>query len=78
MTQIVIVDDNDIVIGLKDRSEIKSLDIYRVSALWVVNNEGDVLLAQRAFNKKNNPGKWGPAVRDFGKRTFQKSRKVSR
>lgn len=62
MTKIVIVNDKDEVVGVKERSEITSSDIYRVSALWVVNSKGDILLAQRSFNKRNNPGKWGPAV----------------
>jgi isopentenyl-diphosphate Delta-isomerase len=61
---IVIVDEDDNVIGIKDRSlvGVGSPDIYRVSALWVTNSRGDVLLVQRAFTKHNNPGKWGPAV----------------
>ena len=41
---------------------IYQLDIYRVSALWIQNSNGDILLAQRKFSKKNDPGKWGPAV----------------
>ncbi|NTW75935.1 MAG: NUDIX domain-containing protein [Candidatus Moranbacteria bacterium] len=61
---ILIVDENDNVIGIKDRSLVRvgSPYIYRVSALWVANSRGDVLLAQRAFTKRNDPGKWGPAV----------------
>ena len=41
---------------------MESLDIYRVSALWIENSKGDILLAQRKFTKKHDPGKWGPAV----------------
>ena len=37
-------------------------DIYRVSSLWLTNNKGEMLIAQRALNKKNDPGTWGPAV----------------
>ena len=30
--------------------------------MWVLNGEGAVLLAQRKWNKKNDPGKWGPGA----------------
>lgn len=61
--KIVIVDKDDNVIGAKYRDElIDEKDIYRVSALWVTNSKGEILLAQRRFSKKNDPGKWGPAV----------------
>jgi isopentenyldiphosphate isomerase len=59
---IIIVDDQDKVIGHKERGDITADDIYRVTALWVTDSEGDILLAQRAFTKKHDPGKWGPAV----------------
>ncbi|NTW90016.1 MAG: NUDIX domain-containing protein [Candidatus Moranbacteria bacterium] len=61
---ILIVDENDNIIGIKDRGlvGVGSPDIYRVSALWVTNGRGDALLVQRAFTKRNDPGKWGPAV----------------
>lgn len=60
--KIIIVNENDKVIGLKERGTLNPEDIYRVSALWIENSKGDILLAQRSFNKKNDPGKWGPAV----------------
>ncbi|MEI7620951.1 MAG: NUDIX domain-containing protein [Candidatus Moraniibacteriota bacterium] len=60
--QSIIVNEKDEIIGYKDRSEIVSSDIYRVTALWLENNLGEALLVQRAFTKKNSPGKWGPAV----------------
>jgi len=56
------VDKKDKIIGYKDRSKILHKDIYRVSAVWITNARGEILLAQRAFNKKHDPGKWGPAV----------------
>lgn len=61
-TKIIVVDENDNIIGYKDRELITQSDIYRVSALWITNGKGDILLAQRAFTKSHNPGKWGPAV----------------
>ena len=61
--KIVIVDKDDNVIGVKERlSLVDSEDIYRVSALWLTNSKGEILLAQRSFDKNNDPGKWGPAV----------------
>ena len=63
MEKIVIVDEDDNEIGAKERGTLDDdVDIYRVSALWIVNSDGDVLLAQRGFSKRQHPGKWGPAV----------------
>ncbi len=60
--QIPIVDENDKLICYKERRQVKKEEIYRVSALWITNKEGDILLARRALTKKHDPGKWGPAV----------------
>lgn len=60
--KIIIVNENDEIIGHKARGTLEQLDIYRVSALWIKNSQGDILLAQRKFTKKHDPGKWGPAV----------------
>lgn len=60
--KIPIVNEQDEIIGYKDRDDRNKKDITRVSALWITDKEGNILLAQRAFNKKNDPGKWGPAV----------------
>lgn len=60
--KIIVVDENNNIIGSKERNDIQSEDIYRVSGLWVTNSKGDILLAQRKFTKRNDPGKWGPAV----------------
>jgi len=59
---IPVVNDKDRIIGYKNRSDILPNDIYRVSALWITNSKGDILLAQRSLTKKNDPGMWGPAV----------------
>jgi len=60
--RIVIVNENDEIIGHKERGTLVQSDIYRVSALWVKNSQGDILLAQRQLGKRHDPGKWGPAV----------------
>ncbi len=58
----VIVNEQDNVIGAKEKEAITAQDIYRVSALWITNSQGDILLAQRSFNKVNHPGRWALAV----------------
>ncbi len=61
--KIQIVNEQDELIGVKDRSEIDYVtDIYRVSGLWLTNSLGQALLAKRAVTKDKDPGKWGPAV----------------
>lgn len=62
MKNVIIVNENDEVIGHKERGVVTSKDVYRVSALWITNSKGEILLAKRAYTKSNNPGKWGPAV----------------
>ena len=62
MSKLIIVNEKDNVICCKEFKEIKTEDIYRVSALWIENSEGFVLLAKRALTKEHDPGKWGPAV----------------
>jgi len=62
MTKIIIVNEQDEVVGYKERGTLLPEDIYRVSALNVLNSRGEILLAQRKWTKKKNPGKWGPAV----------------
>lgn len=62
MAKIIIVNNQDEIIGCKDRDALNPQDIYRVSALWITNSKGEILLAQRHHTKKHNPLKWGPAV----------------
>jgi isopentenyl-diphosphate delta-isomerase len=61
MEEIIIVDRNDNQIGTKPRDQITKDDIYRISSCWVRNSKGEVLIAQRSFNKSHDPGKFGPA-----------------
>lgn len=60
--QVVIVNEKDEVIGYKNREDTDKNDIFRVTGLWIENSQGEILLAQRVFSEKNDPGKWGPAV----------------
>lgn len=60
---IPVVDENDEIVGYKDRADIDpAVDIIRSASLWITNRNGDILLAQRKFTKRNNPGKWSEAV----------------
>lgn len=60
--KIPIVDENDNLIEYRERDNRDTDAIYRVSALWVTDTDGKILLARRAFNKTHDPGKWGPAA----------------
>ncbi|HEX6258450.1 MAG TPA: NUDIX domain-containing protein [Candidatus Saccharimonadales bacterium] len=60
---IPIVNIHDEIIAHKERSEIDyAKDIFRTASLWITNSKGDILLAQRKFDKKVDPGKWAEAV----------------
>jgi len=60
--KIIIVDEQDNEIGVKEREEAKEGSLYRVSALWITNPKGEVLLGKRSLKQKNGPGKWGAGV----------------
>jgi isopentenyl-diphosphate delta-isomerase len=62
MTKIIIVNENDEIIGTKERDSLSPDDIHRISCLWLTNSAGDVVLSKRALTKKTSPGKWGCAV----------------
>lgn len=63
MSLVPIVSDQDEIITYKERGDIDyAVDIFRTASVWVTNSQGDILLAQRSFDKKVDPGKWGEAV----------------
>ena len=62
LLKIITVDKNDNMVGLKEWENLKTEDIYRVSALWIENSKGEILLARRALSKAHDPNRWGPAV----------------
>jgi isopentenyl-diphosphate delta-isomerase len=62
MAKQIIVDENDNVIGTKERDQIGPEDIYRITALWLTNSKGEVLIARRALSKLHDPGMWAVAV----------------
>ncbi len=36
--------------------------MINVAVLWLVNENGEILLAQRSYTKENEPGVWGPSM----------------
>ena len=62
MEYVDILDMDGNKIGVKSRKEAsKDKDIYRIVYLWIITNE-KILIQQRSFNKKSNPGLWDCAV----------------
>jgi isopentenyl-diphosphate delta-isomerase len=59
---IPIVNKYDRIIGYKDRKDITLDDIYRISSLWLINDNKEFLLSQRALTKKQSPGLWTNAA----------------
>ena len=58
-----VVDENDEIVEYKLRNEIDfKKEYYRISALWLMNENRQVLIAQRLLTKDKDPGKWGPAA----------------
>jgi lysophospholipase L1-like esterase/isopentenyldiphosphate isomerase len=57
-----LVDTSDNEIGYKKLDACDETDIVRVSALWITNSNGEILLARRPINKRRDPNRWGPSV----------------
>lgn len=60
--KIPIVNEQDEIIGYKEREDATTDDLVRASGLWVSDKDRNILLAQRAFSKKYAPGLWGSAA----------------
>lgn len=63
--RIPIVDEEDHVIKVIDINDRKQGEISRNTSVWVGNEKGELLLAQRAFRKRRDPGLWGPSAAGF-------------
>lgn len=59
---IIVVDEQDRIVGHKKRDDRNEQDIVRVAGIFVFNSNKETLIAQRSLNKVFNPGKWGPAA----------------
>ncbi len=62
MGRVIVVDEDDVVVGFKERSELSADDIGRKSVLWITNSQGQVLLTLRSSKKATASGKWSAAV----------------
>lgn len=60
--RIIIVNDDNKIIGYKDRDDRNKTDIIRVSKLWLINSKNEVLIAQRSVNKVYGTGKWSTSA----------------
>lgn len=61
--RIPIVNEQDEIMGYKERDDITPNDIIRSTCVWVTDDSGEyVLLQKRSLNKKNSPGLWCPAA----------------
>lgn len=61
--KVPIVDENDNLICYKDANERDpKTEITRTSALWLINELGEVLVAKRSNSKRYHPGLWGSSV----------------
>ena len=60
--KIQIVNEQDAVIGHKNREERSYNDISRITHVWIFNKNKDFLIAKRQSTKTASPNKWGPGV----------------
>lgn len=60
--RIPIVDEKDEIIGYKERKDRYIEELVRATGLWITDTNGNILLAQRSFNRRYGPGLWGPAA----------------
>ncbi len=60
MELIDIYDENNEYLGYSlNRDEVHEKNLWhRHVSSWIMNEEGNILLQQRSFTKKKNPGKW--------------------
>ncbi|MDH5356132.1 MAG: NUDIX domain-containing protein [Gammaproteobacteria bacterium] len=54
-----VVDENDIVVGVKTRGEIHAKGLmHRAVHILVFNSADDLFIQKRSMNKDENPGQW--------------------
>ena len=59
---VTLVDNNDRMIGSKERSHVSDNARWRISLVWVTDKTGNVLIVKRALDKKIQPGLWEPGA----------------
>jgi isopentenyl-diphosphate delta-isomerase len=57
--QVILVDENDVQIGLMPKMEAhEKAVLHRAFSVFVFNNKNELMLQQRAMNKYHSPGLW--------------------
>jgi len=60
--RIPVVNEQDEIIGYKEKKDLTPEDINRDTGLWILDENNNMLLAQRSSNKKVHPNLWTVAV----------------
>lgn len=60
--KIPVVNEQDEIIGYKERKDTEQRDIRRIVALYVFNKNKEFLIAKRHSSKIIDPDLWGPSV----------------
>ena len=59
MENVILVDENDREIGLMEKMEAHQKGLlHRAFSVFIFNEEGELLLQQRAFDKYHSGGLW--------------------
>ncbi len=58
----ILVDEKDNEVGTREGDHFKKGDIVRISALWLENSQGEILITKRSMKKKYDPGLWSSAA----------------
>jgi isopentenyl-diphosphate delta-isomerase len=59
MEQVILVDENDVPIGVMEKMEAHEKAIlHRAFSVFIFNSQGNLLLQQRALNKYHSGGLW--------------------
>ena len=62
-----VVDENDLIIGVKTRGEIHARGLmHRATHILVFNRQGDLFIQKRSMNKDNDPGLWDSSAAGHG------------
>ena len=60
---LTLVDEHNQVIGSQPIGEVDfATSYYRVAAMILLNDQNEVLIAQRSLDKEHSPGVWGPSA----------------
>lgn len=62
MEKIVLVDENDLIIGAEEKLEVHKKGIlHRAFSIMIFNSKNEILIQKRALNKYHSPGLWSNA-----------------